>query len=55
MDCPRCGGMMILDHFLDLENTGQIDFQGSRCLICGEILDPIILVNRMHSESALVH
>jgi hypothetical protein len=38
---------MIGERFQDLEDdTGTIDFQGWRCLFCGEISDPVILKNR---------
>jgi len=47
MPCPRCGGGMVSDVFQDLhDDTGQLCFQGFRCIPCGEILDPVILVNR---------
>lgn len=47
MKCPRCNGLMITERFQDLEDdTGHLDFQGWRCLFCGEILDPVIVKNR---------
>lgn len=47
MRCPRCNGFMIGEWFQDLrDDTGQFNFEGMRCLICGEVLDPIILQNR---------
>lgn len=47
---------MILDQFIDLQDdTGQTDFHGLRCIICGEILDPVIFVNRTAVLSTLVH
>lgn len=54
MDCPRCGGLMVTDWFQDLrDETGEIAFYGLRCVICGEILDPKIVMNRRLSESCL--
>jgi len=41
--CYRCGGIMIHEKFYGLED----DFFGWRCIICGEILDPVILENRL--------
>lgn len=32
--------------FDPLEDTGKYNFIGWRCLICGEILDAVILANR---------
>jgi len=47
MQCPRCDGYMVSERFQDLHNnTGELHFFGSRCVICGEILDPTILINR---------
>ena len=58
MPCPRCSGLMVNDWFQDLlDDTGEIDFYGTRCVMCGEILDPVILMNRMTLTvgSSLVH
>jgi hypothetical protein len=40
--CLRCSGTMVYDKFYGL----QEQFWGWKCLICGEIVDPIILENR---------
>ena len=42
MQCPRCKGTMIVDHFVDMATSGEIWMPGWRCLLCGEIIDPII-------------
>jgi hypothetical protein len=35
------------DWFQDLlDDTGRLHFEGLRCLVCGEVLDPVILHNR---------
>lgn len=47
MNCPRCNGYMMQDDFLDIQDeTGQCRFVAWRCLICGEVLDPVILKHR---------
>ncbi len=47
MDCPRCKGVMAQEVFEDLlDDTGNLSFNGWRCLICGEILDPVIANHR---------
>jgi hypothetical protein len=47
MKCPRCNGVMVEDTFEDLkDDTGFLHFRGWRCIICGEILDPLIATNR---------
>lgn len=49
MDCPRCSGSMISQIFEDIkDDTGHICFYGYRCLICGEIVDPVIMANRQN-------
>jgi len=40
--CLRCRGAMLYDKFYGL----QEQFWGWKCLICGEIVDPVILENR---------
>ncbi len=48
MDCNRCRGLMVNDRFSDpLDETGEIVFCGWRCVLCGEIVDPIIVRNRI--------
>lgn len=55
MDCPRCKSMMVQDIFEDLEDdTGNLCFRGWRCIICGEILDPVIVTNRDSRPSPLL-
>ena len=47
MQCVRCNGLMVEDRFMDLrDDTGQIEFGGWRCVVCGNIADPIIVANR---------
>ena len=40
--CLRCKGAMSYDRFYGL----QEQFWGWKCVICGEIVDPVILKNR---------
>ncbi len=56
MRCLRCGGLMISDRFQDLQDsTGHIHFYGTRCLVCGEVLDSTILENRRKHHLASTH
>jgi hypothetical protein len=43
---------MVEETFVDLQVSPSVSsFTGWRCMICGEILDPIILQNRtLHPE-----
>ena len=52
MRCQRCQGCMISDHFMDILNvSGEIDFEGWRCLNCGEITDPVIVRHHQFAAS----
>ena len=42
MKCHRCRGAMVYDKFYGFEEQ----FMGWKCLVCGEIVDPVILENR---------
>lgn len=42
-----CEGLMLMERFFDYrDDTGEIEFTGWRCIICGEILDAVIAGNR---------
>jgi hypothetical protein len=45
--CLRCNGAVIYDKFYDRHEQ----FWGWRCLICGDIVDPIILKNRQLTKA----
>jgi hypothetical protein len=46
---------MVQDTFEDLkDDTGFLHFRGWRCIICGEILDPIIATNRESRPAPLL-
>lgn len=39
---------MVSDFSMDLLNsTGKLEFAAKRCVQCGEVVDPVILMNRM--------
>lgn len=45
--CRRCGGFLMMENWLNLVgDLKQKDIQGTRCVNCGSIDDPVILVNR---------
>jgi ribosomal protein S27AE len=45
--CPRCGGLMVNDSYMDLlNNLGESKFSAKRCVQCGEVVDSVILRNR---------
>lgn len=45
MTCHRCSGWMIEEEFCDFLD-GEVCFSGSRCVLCGDIVDPVILRHR---------
>ncbi|MBX3237650.1 MAG: hypothetical protein KF814_16000 [Nitrospiraceae bacterium] len=50
--CLRCGGLLVTEYCMDLFNsTGEIECAASRCVQCGDVVDPVILRNRLvHRE-----
>jgi hypothetical protein len=42
MKCHRCGSMMVYERFYGPHEH----FVGWRCILCGEIIDQVILENR---------
>jgi len=51
MKCHRCNGSMIYERFYSEEG----ECTGWRCLVCGDIVDEVILKNRfgMHQNSQM--
>jgi len=49
MCCHRCGGRMIFEKYYDVNNI----FYGWHCVICGEIIDPVILLHRLSKDANL--
>ena len=49
MTCKRCGGRMIFEKFYDVNSV----FFGWHCVICGEILDAVILLHRLSQDADL--
>jgi hypothetical protein len=47
--CQRCGGRMVAEKYYDVNNV----FFGWHCVICGEILDPVILLHRLSQDADL--
>lgn len=47
--CDRCGGWMAREEFK--HDTGI--FFGWNCILCGEMIDPVILLNRTKQNSGI--
>lgn len=50
MPCRRCSGMMISDRALD--EIGRAEHFIWRCIICGDIIDPVILIHRANGSQS---
>jgi len=46
MKCHRCGGVMVFEKFYSVCEH----FSGWRCILCGEIVDPVIFENRLNQR-----
>ena len=47
--CPRCSGLMVKEYCFDYrDDSGKLAFLAFRCILCGEMIDPLIIKNRHH-------
>lgn len=47
MQCTRCQGMLVADYSFDHLDAASPDrVQTWRCVMCGDVVDPVILQNR---------
>lgn len=54
MTCGRCNGLMVDEWFCDLLETGnELCVGGYRCLLCGNLVDAVILENRQRSADSI--
>jgi hypothetical protein len=51
--CRRCGGLTVPEPFLELDIRAA-DISARRCVQCGDIVDPVILENRLQGPGAQV-
>jgi len=49
MRCHRCGGRMISERYYEVNDV----LPGWHCVMCGEILDPVILLHRLSQNADL--
>ena len=49
--CTRCGGFMVSHWCMNVNyDAGGMEILTKRCLQCGEVIDPVILENRLNPE-----
>ncbi|RLB72805.1 MAG: hypothetical protein DRH07_03525 [Deltaproteobacteria bacterium] len=46
MKCPKCKGRMYTEKYYDFVR----EFDAWKCSACGEVIDPVILVNRSRNS-----
>ncbi len=54
MNCPRCHGLMVSVTLEDAKSTlSREPIVGWRCVLCGEVCDPVIEENRKAEQKPL--
>ena len=55
MECSRCEGLMVEDHFLDFEGGFREMWATSwRCLNCGHVYDAVVEQNRLARQEKVL-
>jgi hypothetical protein len=55
MNCPKCDSIMGVDRYVDLlDDQGIITVEAWRCVICGQVMDPVMLANRIARPKPVV-
>jgi hypothetical protein len=39
MRCERCDGLLVIDHYIDIEESGGLWIEAWRCTSCGNVID----------------
>lgn len=54
MMCERCNGLMVSERIYDVQGmSSDLCVDGYRCLLCGNLVDTVILENRSRSTDAV--
>jgi hypothetical protein len=52
IQCPRCGGLRIAVRYSDwARDTVEQTFRAWKCVLCGDVTDPVIATNRRRNET----
>ncbi len=46
MLCPKCSGLMVREDYHGAVRCSYDEYHAFRCIICGEIIDNVIIINR---------
>ena len=49
--CPRCQGFLARVDFMDMLQGGYLWGTGQRCINCGHLMDPRILLNQLRHQA----
>ncbi|THJ21057.1 MAG: hypothetical protein CAF44_010185 [Nitrospira sp. CG24D] len=53
MTCERCNGLMVREQICDLQGrSNSLCVDGYRCLLCGDLVDALILENRRRTTAS---
>ncbi|MBI4002449.1 MAG: hypothetical protein HY348_11785 [Nitrospira defluvii] len=53
MTCGRCNGLMVREQICDLQGrSSSLCVDGYRCLLCGDLVDALILENRRRATAS---
>jgi hypothetical protein len=56
MPCHRCHGLMTVDSYIDMGSSGDsLWLRAWRCVNCGEVIEPEIVMNRTVHRNWLRH
>ncbi|MBX3238143.1 MAG: hypothetical protein KF814_18500 [Nitrospiraceae bacterium] len=56
MGCPRCQNLMVEEVFVDMQaDTSPSSFKGWRCIMCGAIVDSLILRHQSAPPQPIFH
>ena len=54
MTCERCNGLMVSERIYDCKGmSSALCVDGYRCLLCGNLVDSVILENRSRSTNTV--
>ena len=54
MTCDRCNGLMVSERIYDFQGmSSDLCVDGYRCLLCGNLVDTVILEKRSRSTDAV--
>lgn len=53
MTCERCDGLMVGERIFDLGMSNDLCVDVYRCLLCGDVVDAMILEHRRRSTGAI--